>query len=138
MSFQDNSSKFYEALQLSQQLSYRKFRESAWQEFCKTGLPIKTEDWKYTNLRALHELDFNGSSDSQNNFADLLKKQILFENYLVLFDGRVSFELSSLPKDSSLEIKVLTQDAEQDSANANTLGSIQKFAPTDFQSLNST
>ncbi len=136
MSFENKISKFYQELQLHSQLSYRHFREDSWKAFLEVGLPIKTEDWKYTNLAPLNELNFNGGL-AEINLAQFVKENILLANYLVVVDGRVNLELSNLPKDNLLEIKLLEKNSEQESVNTNTLGSLQKFAPADFQSLNS-
>ncbi len=136
MSFQDKITKFYQDLQLNSNLSYRDFRENSWKSFLEVGLPIKTEDWKYTNLSPLNELDFTGPK-VKVDLHRLVSEQQILANYLVIVDGQVKQELSNLPENSLWEMKLLEKNAEQDSLNTNTLGSLQKFSPADFQTLNS-
>lgn len=101
--------------------------------FIKThGLPKRSEeDWKYTSLKAIEELDFNLSSLSSNTIPDslfnTLKSKLCDQYYdLVIINGRLNQNLSanffklleSSKSGVALETKAFSEKSFRDSLQA--------------------
>jgi Fe-S cluster assembly protein SufD len=89
-------------------------REQAYNEFEKLGLPTtKNEEWKYTNLKALANKDFESTCVSSGNVKAFLQSALLNKitaNKLVFVNGTFNLELSEIiEKDNSIFITNLAK-----------------------------
>ena len=89
-------------------------REQAYNEFEKLGLPTtKNEEWKYTNLKALANKEFESTCVSSGNVNAFLQNALLNKitaNKLVFVNGTFNAELSEIiEKDNSIFITNLAK-----------------------------
>lgn len=74
-------------------------RRAALEHFCALGLPtIRHEDWKYTNVAGIAEIDFQFGDEPSGTLSKLPQLPLgeLGTNRLVFINGRYNRELSSL------------------------------------------
>ena len=115
-------------------------REQAYNEFEKLGLPTtKNEEWKYTNLKALANKDFESTCVSSGNVNAFLQNALLNKitaNKLVFVNGTFNAELSEIiERDNSIFI---TNLAKARSLNADIFNQhFGKYANIENNALNS-
>ena len=84
--------------------AFHKLRKQAIASFDKLGFPtVKNEDWKYTNIKQLFEIDFTAGSTAgvTKKDVDALHIKGLNENIIVLVNGVYSEKLSYIKKQNS-------------------------------------